>query len=103
VHFGLQYKTQNSSAQNYATAGSGEAFSGYEVALGAELAGASVDAFYTKMRDAVSAGTLSTEQLGTLAALYLSRAIRSRARSRTTPLSASWPLIHSPRCSRWYR
>jgi predicted porin len=72
VHFGLQYKTQNSSAQNYATAGSGEAFSGYEVALGAELAGASVDAFYTKMRDAVSAGTLSTEQLGTLAALYLS-------------------------------
>jgi predicted porin len=72
VHFGAQYKTQNSSAQNYATAGSGEAFSGYEVALGAEFAGASVDVFYTKMRDAVAAGTLNTKQLGTLAGLYLS-------------------------------
>jgi predicted porin len=71
-HVGAQYKTQSSSGQNYATGGSGEAFSGIEVALGAEYAGASVDAFYTKMKDAVSAGTLNTEQLATLPALNLS-------------------------------
>jgi predicted porin len=72
VHVGAIYKTQNSSGANYATAGTGEAFSGYEVAVGAELAGASVDVFYTKMRDAVSVGTLSTEQLADLPALNLS-------------------------------
>jgi predicted porin len=72
VHVGAQYKTQNSSAQSYATAGSGEAFSGYEVAIGAQYAGASVDVFYTKMKDAVSAGTLSTAQLADLPALGLS-------------------------------
>jgi predicted porin len=71
-HVGAIYKTQNSSAENYATAGSGEAFSGYEVAIGAEYAGASVDGFYTKMRDAVSINTLSTEQLATLPAAGLS-------------------------------
>jgi predicted porin len=74
-HVGAQYKTQNSSAENYAIAGSGEAFSGFEVAVGAEYAGASVDAFYTKMRDAVSVGTLSTEQLADLPALNLSPSI----------------------------
>jgi predicted porin len=72
VHVGAQYKTQNSSAQSYATAGTGEAFSGFEVSLGAEYAGASVDVFYTKMRDAVSVSTLSTAQLATLPALNLS-------------------------------
>src|SRR3984885_1577840 len=72
VHLGAQYKTQNSSAQSYAVAGSGEAFSGYEVAIGAQYAGASVDAFYTKMRDAVSINTLSTAQLATLPGLGLS-------------------------------
>jgi predicted porin len=72
VNVGAQYKTQSASAQNYATAGSGEAFSGFELSLGAEYAGASLDAFYTKMRDAVSVGTLSTAQLATLPALNLS-------------------------------
>ncbi len=72
VHVGAQAKTQNSSAQNYPTAGTGEAFSGFEVSLGGEYAGASVDAFYTKMRDAVSVGTLSTAQLADLPALNLS-------------------------------
>ena len=72
VHVAAMYKTQNSSAQNYATGGTGEAFSGVEVALGAAYAGASVDAFYTKMKDAVSVGTLSAAQLGTLPALNLS-------------------------------
>jgi len=72
VHFGAIYKTQNSSAANYATGGTGEAFSAIEAAVGAEYAGASVDVFYTKIRDAVSAGTLSTEQLAGLALLNLS-------------------------------
>src|SRR5580704_2805494 len=60
VHFGAQYKTQGSSAQNYATGGSGEAFSAFEAALGAEYAGASLDVFYTKVRDAVVVTPLST-------------------------------------------
>jgi len=72
VHVGAQYKTQGASAETYATGGTGEAFSGYEVALGAEYAGASADVFYTKMKDAVSVGTLSTEQLAALPALNLS-------------------------------
>jgi predicted porin len=74
VHVGAQYKTQGSSAQNYATGGTGEAFSGFEVSLGADYAGASLDAFYTKMRDAVSAGTLSAAQVAALPALGLSPA-----------------------------
>jgi len=72
VHVGAIYKTQNATAQSYATAGTGEAFSGYEVAIGAQYAGASVDAFYTKMKDAVSINTLSTTQLATLPGLGLS-------------------------------
>jgi predicted porin len=72
VHVGAIYKTQGSSAQSYATGGSGEAFSAFEVALGAAYAGASIDAFYTKVKDAVSVGTLDTMQLAGLPALNLS-------------------------------
>jgi predicted porin len=69
VHLGLHYKFQNSSAQNYGTAGSGEAFTAAQVSLGAEYAGASVDAFYSKVRDAVSVGALSAAQVTGLPAL----------------------------------
>jgi predicted porin len=69
VHLGLQYKFQNASAQNYATAGSGEAFTATEVSLGAEYAGVSVDAFYTKIRDAVSIGALTADDVSGLPAL----------------------------------
>jgi predicted porin len=72
IHVGAQYKTQSSSGASYAIAGNGEAFSGVEVSVGADYAGASVDAFYTKMRDAVSINTLSAAQLLTLPALGLS-------------------------------
>ena len=71
IHFGAQYKTQGSSGASYATGGSGEAFSGVEVSVGADYAGASIDAFYTKMKDAVSINTLSAAQLATLPALGL--------------------------------
>lgn len=71
VHVGAQYKTQGSSAQSYPTGGSGEAFSALEVALGADYAGASVDVFYTKIKDAVLVTPLSTAQLATLPALNL--------------------------------
>lgn len=72
VHVGAQYKAQGSSAQNYGIAGSGEAWTAFEGAVGAAYAGASVDAFYTKIRDAVSVSTLDTAQLAALPALGLS-------------------------------
>jgi predicted porin len=92
MHVAAQYKTQNSSAQSYATAGTGEAFSGFEVSLGAEYAGASVDAFYTKMRDAVSINTLSTAQLAELPALGLSP---SNSLSGTISDNASYGVMAS--------
>jgi predicted porin len=92
VHFGAIYKTQNSAGASYATAGSGEAFSAFEAALGAEYAGASVDAFYTKIRDAVSAGTLSAEQLTKLPDLNLSP---SNSVSGTISDNASYGLMAS--------
>ena len=66
VHLSVHYKFQNSTAAEYATAGSGEAFSAFEVSVGADYAGVSADAFYTKVRDAISAGTLSAAQLTAL-------------------------------------
>jgi predicted porin len=66
VHLGAIYKTQGSPASSYAVAGSGEAFSGFEVSAGAEYFGASVDVFYTKMRDAVSVSALSAAQVADL-------------------------------------
>ena len=66
VHLSVHYKFQNSTAAEYPTAGSGEGFSAFEVSVGADYAGASADVFYTKVRDAVSAGTLSTAQLAAL-------------------------------------
>jgi predicted porin len=71
VHLGAIYKTQGSTAAHYATAGSGEAFSAFEVSLGADYAGASADVFYTKVRDAVSASALSAAQVAELPALGL--------------------------------
>lgn len=72
VHVSLHYKFQNSSAADYANGGSGEAFSAFEASVGADHAGVSVDAFYTKVRDAVSVSALSAAQVGTLAGAGLS-------------------------------
>ncbi len=72
VHLGLQYKFQNSSAATYSTGGTGPAFTAFEAQVGADFAGASFDAFYTKVKDAIVAGTLSATQVAGLPALGLS-------------------------------
>ncbi len=92
VHVGAIYKTQGSSAKNYATGGTGEAFSAFEVSLGAEYLGASADVFYTKVRDAVSASALSAAQVADLPALGLSS---SNSLSGTISDNASYGLMAS--------
>ena len=74
-HLGLQYKFQNSAAETYATSGSGEAFTATQVSLGAQYAGASVDAFYSKVRDAVSVGALSATQVTGLVGYALNNSL----------------------------
>ena len=69
VDLGLLYKFQNSSAQSYATGGSGAAFSAFMVSIGATFAGASVDALYVKIKDAVAASALNATQVAGLSAL----------------------------------
>jgi predicted porin len=68
VHVGLHYKFQNSTAATYASGGTGPAFSAFEVQVGADHAGLSVDAFYTKVRDAIAASALSAAQVTALPA-----------------------------------
>jgi predicted porin len=63
VHVGAIYKFNNASgSQNTA----------YQAVAGAQYAGASVDAFYSHVNEAISASTLSTAQIATLPALGLS-------------------------------
>ena len=66
VHLGLQYKFQGSSAATYSIAGTGPAFTAFEGSVGADYAGASVDVFYTKVKDAISASALSAAQVTAL-------------------------------------
>ncbi len=63
VHFGVQYKF------NGAT---GAANTAVEVDVGGELAGASVDFYYTKVKDAVAASSLSAAQVTLLPTLGFS-------------------------------
>jgi predicted porin len=92
VHVGAIYKTQGSSAASYAVAGTGEAFSAFEVSLGAEYAGASADAFYTKVKDAVSASSLSAAQVADLPVLGISS---NTALSGTISDNASYGVMAS--------
>lgn len=62
LHLNAQYKFNESY---------GAASTAFEVAVGGEFAGASVDAFYTKVNDAVSVGALSAAQVTDLAGLCL--------------------------------
>jgi predicted porin len=60
VHLGALYKFNNATgSQNTA----------YQGVIGAQYAGASIDAFYSHVNDAISASTLSTAQLATLPTL----------------------------------
>jgi predicted porin len=92
AHLGAIYKTQGASAQKYATSGSGEAFSAFEVSLGAEYLGVSADVFYTKVRDAVSVSALSAAQVAALPALGLSE---SNSVSGTISDNASYGVMAS--------
>jgi predicted porin len=63
VHVGALYKF-NGSTGGQSTA--------YQAVIGAQYAGASVDAFYSKINDAISASNLSAAQVATLPTLGLS-------------------------------
>ncbi len=69
MHLALQYKFPGSTAQSYASGGSGEAFTAFEASMGVDYAGASVDVFYTKIKDAVTVTALSGAQFAGLGAL----------------------------------
>jgi predicted porin len=63
VHVGALYKFNQST---------GAAGSAFQVSFGAEYAGLSIDAYYSKVRDAISASSLSAAQVGDLPTLGLS-------------------------------
>jgi predicted porin len=60
AHLAAQYKFNQST---------GSANSAFEVAIGGEFAGASIDAYYTKVKDAVSVAALSAGQVADLPTL----------------------------------
>ena len=64
VHFGAQYKFNG--------ANGGSANTAYEVDVGGEYLGASVDAYYTKANSAISVSSLSAAQVALLPGLGLS-------------------------------
>lgn len=67
AHLDLQYKFSNGNADAWRNGGgSGEAYTAWQAQLGADYAGASIDAFYSKIKDAVSASALSATQLAGL-------------------------------------
>jgi predicted porin len=63
VHVGALYKFNDAT---------GAANTAYEFQIGGDFAGLSVDAYYSKINDAVSVSALSAAQVGTLAGLGLS-------------------------------
>jgi predicted porin len=63
VHFGAQYKFSGAT---------GAANTAVEVDLGAEMKGASVDAYYVKVKDAISVASLSAAQVALLPGLGFS-------------------------------
>jgi predicted porin len=67
VHLGLMYKFSNGNAEAFRNGGgSGEAYTAFQAQLGFNYAGASVDGYYLKTKDAVSASAISTKQCGNL-------------------------------------
>jgi predicted porin len=71
VHVGAIAKLANGSAASWrAGGGSGEAYSAFELQLGADYAGLSVDVYYNKIKDAIAAAALSATQVTELPAGY---------------------------------
>ncbi len=69
AHVGLMYKFSNGNADAFRNGGgSGEAYTAFQAQLGFNYAGASVDGYYIKVKDAVSVNSISTKQLPTLPA-----------------------------------
>jgi predicted porin len=70
VHVGLMYKFSNGNAEAFRNGGgSGEAYTVLQAQLGFNYKGASVDGYYLKTKDAISASAISTKQCGNSAAL----------------------------------
>jgi predicted porin len=69
IHAGLMYKFSNGNAEAFRNGGgSGEAYTAFQAELGFNFAGASVDGYYSKVEDAVSASAISTKQCLTVSA-----------------------------------
>jgi len=69
AHLGLMYKFSNGNAEAFRTGGgSGEAYSAFQAQLGFNYAGASVDGYYLKTKDAVLASAISQKQFLTMPA-----------------------------------
>ena len=63
AHLGLIYKFSNGNADAFRSGGgSGEAYTAFQAQLGFNYAGASVDGYYIKVKDAVSVSSISTKQ-----------------------------------------
>lgn len=70
AHLGLMYKFSNGNAEAWRNGGgSGEAYTAFEGQIGADYAGASIDAYYTRIKDAILAAPLSASQFAGLPAL----------------------------------
>ncbi len=69
AHVGLMYKFSNANADAFRSGGgSGEAYTALQAQLGFNYAGASVDGYYIKVKDAVSTSSISTKQCKSVAA-----------------------------------
>ncbi len=69
AHLGLMYKFSNANAEAFRSGGGGgEAYTAFQAQLGFNYAGASVDGYYIKVKDAVSVSSISTAQLPKLPA-----------------------------------
>jgi len=81
VHAGALYKFNQST---------GAAGSAFQLSLGADYAGLSVDAYYSKIRDAIGASALSAAQVGDLAGLGYSP---SNTLAATVSDNTSWAIM----------
>ena len=67
AHLGLMYKFSNGNADAFRNGGgSGEAYTAFQAQLGFNYAGASVDGYFSKIKDAVAVSAISTKQFPVL-------------------------------------